>query len=189
MADDENTVFPIARYDAMCRAIAEAHAVDEVKDLRDKAAALQAYARMADNREAETQCAEIRIRAERRAAGTVDEAKGGRPKKTGATSEPVSTIRDLGITKKQASTWQLASGCAAGSVEALLARVTGARLSDPKPSGEMLRAAEQVLGDFLERFDPPGLGRVTRLIREAHGVIIGMLAEGHPRHWAARRAV
>lgn len=65
MADDENTVFPIARYDAMCRAIAEAHAVDEVKDLRDKAAALQAYARMADNREAETRCAEIRIRAER----------------------------------------------------------------------------------------------------------------------------
>ena len=26
----------LVRYDAMCRAIAEAHAIDEVKDIRDK---------------------------------------------------------------------------------------------------------------------------------------------------------
>ena len=44
MADGENTNFTLVRYDAMCAAIAEAHAIDEVKDLRDKAAALQAYA-------------------------------------------------------------------------------------------------------------------------------------------------
>jgi hypothetical protein len=54
----------LIRYDAMCRAIAEAHAVDEVKDIRDKARALEMYAHQAQNTEAERQAAEIRFRAE-----------------------------------------------------------------------------------------------------------------------------
>ncbi len=54
----------LVRYDAMCRAIAEAHAV-EVKDIRDKAMALETYARLANNTEDERRVAEIRIRAER----------------------------------------------------------------------------------------------------------------------------
>ena len=56
----------LVRYDAMCRAIAEAHAVDEVKDIRDKARAIEMYARQAQNTEAERQAAEIRFRAERK---------------------------------------------------------------------------------------------------------------------------
>jgi hypothetical protein len=56
----------LVRYDAMCHAIAEAYAIDEVKDIRDKAIALEQYARQARNIEAERKAAEIRLRAERK---------------------------------------------------------------------------------------------------------------------------
>jgi hypothetical protein len=55
-----------ARYDAMCHAISAAHAVDEVKAIRDKAAALELYARHAGDRKWEQRCREIRERAQRR---------------------------------------------------------------------------------------------------------------------------
>lgn len=56
----------LVRYDAMCSAIAECHRIDEVKDLRDKAMALELYAKQARNTEAERKACEIRLRAERR---------------------------------------------------------------------------------------------------------------------------
>lgn len=54
------------RYEAACRALTECKAVDEVKTWADKAAAMQAYGRMAKDKTLEVDAAEIRIRAERR---------------------------------------------------------------------------------------------------------------------------
>lgn len=63
----------LIRYDAMLFAIAECHQVDEVKDIRDKAMALEAYARQAKNTDAERKACDVRMRAERRAGELLKE--------------------------------------------------------------------------------------------------------------------
>lgn len=56
----------LMRYDAACRAISEAVAVDELNSIRDTAKAMAAAARIANNKQAEADMMAIRFRAERR---------------------------------------------------------------------------------------------------------------------------
>lgn len=96
----------LVRYDAMCSAIAEAHAVDEVKDVRDKAAALQYYARQANNPVAERQFYEIRERAERKSGELLAEREMHGGDRRSESRSDVTTLKGLGITKQQSSDWQ-----------------------------------------------------------------------------------
>jgi phage N-6-adenine-methyltransferase len=97
----------LVRYEAACKAIAEAKSVDEVKGIRDVSEAMRAAARIAKNKQAEIDMAEIRFRAERRLgemmaaqreSGMLPE---GRPK-NGSSSDPFIkpvTLSEAGIDK------------------------------------------------------------------------------------------
>ena len=102
----------LIKYDSMTRAIAECREVDELKNYRDKARALELYAQQAMNRKAEAQAAEIRIRAERackllireeQANGQMATREDGADLSRGTTSKK--TLADVGVSRDQSSKW------------------------------------------------------------------------------------
>ena len=122
--------FPLALYDAMCRAIDVAHAVDEVKDIRDKALAFEVYARQAKNIDAERRAVLIRLRAEHK-AGELDKerekqqgARGtgsNQHHQVGLDGGTPPTLADLGVSKRQMHDWRKLSDIPKDEFEAALA--------------------------------------------------------------------
>ncbi len=105
----------LMRYDAMIAAIEECYSVDEVKEIRDRARALEVYAAQALNLGAERHAAQIRIRAERRTGEILKEMKESGERKTAAAGRPKASeaptllqpsLADLGISRDQSSQWQ-----------------------------------------------------------------------------------
>jgi hypothetical protein len=102
----------LVRYDAMCRAIDAAYAIDEVKAIHDRAAMLQAAARVAHNIEAESRTRQIRERAERKAGELSKkiEKAAGRPSNNSPHDREnfskARVLKEAGISTQQASEWE-----------------------------------------------------------------------------------
>jgi hypothetical protein len=88
---------------------------NEVKEIRDKARALEVYASQAMNRDSEQKAAAIRIRAERKAGELLIETKANgqrqsrsQPLKVNVESSDIKSpiLSDLGISRDQSSQWQ-----------------------------------------------------------------------------------
>jgi hypothetical protein len=137
----------LVRYEAARRALAEVHRVDEAKEIRDKAVAMQAYARQAKDTTLITHATEIRMRAERRAGELLrkmEKNQGALPGKTGRKGRPVldSTLKlsDLGMTKSQSSRWQKLAALESDEFEIKVARASTAAYD--RMTGRFLKEAE-----------------------------------------------
>lgn len=132
----------LTRYEAARFALGEAHRVDEVKEIRNMAIALQEYARQANDTELLRQATEIRLRAERRWGelyGVVaDKAKprgsNQHEDRSRSESDPP-TLKKMGVTFTQSAKWQKLAALPEDKfevrVEHAKARVEGMTTSAP----------------------------------------------------------
>jgi hypothetical protein len=112
----------LSLYNNARTALAALHRIDEVKDVADKAMAMQAYARQARDPELIQFAAEVQLRAKRRGGEllkalveTGARDPGGRGK---IACRPTTQLVDLGVTKSQSSRWQRIANLPAPAFEA-----------------------------------------------------------------------
>jgi hypothetical protein len=146
----------------MCCAIAEAYTVDEVKEIRDKAVALEHYARIALDDEQERRCAHIRLRAEKRAGQLLKTRPAPHGNQYGRSSE--TTLHDFGISKDQSSAWQKLADIAEPEFESALAADDA---GDSSALNQILKAKSRPGNVFSPPVDTWLWGRVMEF--ERHG--------------------
>jgi hypothetical protein len=102
----------LVRYEHARTALAECYRVDEVKDIRDKAEAMAAYARQAKDSELIQYATEIKVRAERRCGellATAEKNRGAAGIGTSAVQRDdrtPPTLEEMGLTKNESSRYQ-----------------------------------------------------------------------------------
>jgi hypothetical protein len=168
----------LIKYEAACRALAECKSLDEVKSWADKAAALQAYGRMAKDRTMEVDAAEIRLRAERRLGEMLAAQKAGEGlAKPGAkpransvvTNDRIPTLAEAGISKDLSSRAQKLAAVPEDEFEAELA----AKRERDKQDGARVSARLEQAGErHLKRQQetkPVERAEAERIAEDAHG--------------------
>lgn len=97
----------LVKYENAKQAIAEYKSVDEVKDFRDKAVAIQAYAKQANDYDLERDASIARVRSERRCGELLKETvQHGGNRKSKSDGSTLKTLAEMGVTKDQSSNWQ-----------------------------------------------------------------------------------
>jgi len=139
----------LAHFDTARREIALASSIDEVKQIRDKAEALRQYIKQQGaGLEMQNRCAEIKIRAERRAGELLGETefnKGGRPSEN--LLQDVSSLpklKDFDISEIQSHRWQLEAEVPEEILEQHIAKVKA-------EEGELTSISIQRLAARLKR--------------------------------------
>jgi N6-adenosine-specific RNA methylase IME4 len=151
----------LTRYDSMRQAIVEAHSIDDVKEIRDKAEALRQYARQAgESLENQNMIAEIKLRAERRAGeliGEMPKAKGAAEPEWKTRSHDVTTLSDLGISKMQSSRFQAVASLPEEIFEAHIIETKAKNME--LTSAGMLRVAQEIKREHMrdQRQDTPAM--------------------------------
>lgn len=175
----------LIKYEAACRALAECKSVDEVKTWADKAAAMQAYGRMAKDKTLEVDAAEIRIRAERRLGEMLvdQKADGGlntgaagaginqhTPKEVRSSATTAPKLADAGISKDLSSRAQKLAAVPEAEFEAELAakrerdQKEGARVSarlEKAGARELAKSKKAEPEPAANDYDGPSLGEIA----------------------------
>ena len=148
----------LMKYDVACRAVAEAHRIDEVKDIRDKAVALSAYAKQAKDGELIAHATAIRKRAERRLGELMEDdrkagklAKGGGDKKSDhrVAKKPgdAPSLADQGIDKNLADRARKAAAMPEAKFEEQVARAVKVAVAATEGDAAVVREARKAQQD------------------------------------------
>jgi len=180
----------LALLDRAQLAISEATTVREAKEIRDKAEALEVYARRAEYGSIlQQRCSEIKLRAERRAGELLRQLdlRPGRPSNESLSSGQHHSLEGMGITRKQSSRWQRLATIPEdrfdeevkdGPSEAALLRIARQLEQPPKPEPEItpdplhLDQFVSMPYDGLEEF-----GITTVLTNENTGEIVAYFCD------------
>lgn len=169
----------LVKYEAACSAIAECKSIDEVKSWADKAAAMQAYGRMAKDKTLEVDAAEIRIRAERRLGEMLLEQKAEGGLSRGAAGSGVNQhtpaevrssvttapkLSDAGISKDLSSRAQKLAAVPEAAFEAELSAKRERNMQDgARVSARLEKIGEQQLQKTAAQTE------AEQLAEDAHG--------------------
>lgn len=134
-------------FEAAKTALEKATRIDEVKRLRDQAEAVRAYLRQSQGSLVmQNQCAEIKLRAERRLGVMLEEtplSAGGRPKNRSHDGTGLPTLEELGVNKNQSSRWQHIASIPERDFDKYIRHVKEAKDGEELTTAGLLRAAER----------------------------------------------
>jgi phage N-6-adenine-methyltransferase len=157
----------LVRYDAACRAVADAKTVDEVKDIRDKSEAMRCYARQAHNPQLEADAWEIRKRAEDKLGELSAEldkaaAHGGQVWLPNGGKSKSEVLKDVGISTSAANRYEQFHRLPVDEKETRIAKGR-AVIEAGKSAAEAIIRGTQGTGEN-EWYTPPDIIRVARSV-------------------------